>query len=53
MPCIEPAERDAIFKMLKSMLKFRSENRSSAKQILECEWMVNWALPEYEKIQTT
>jgi len=51
MPRIEPAERDAIFKMLKSMLKFRSENRSSAKQILECEWMVNWALPEYEKIR--
>lgn len=51
MPCIEPAERDAIFKMLKSMLKFRSENRSSAKQILECEWMINWALPEYEKIR--
>ncbi|KAJ5933106.1 hypothetical protein N7516_007595 [Penicillium verrucosum] len=48
---IEPPERDAIFKMLKSMLKFRPENRSSAKQILECEWMVNWALPEYEKIR--
>ncbi|QQK44143.1 kinase-like domain-containing protein [Penicillium digitatum] len=39
MPRIEAAERDAIFKMLKSMLTFRSENRSSAKQILECEWM--------------
>lgn len=51
MPPIEQAERDAVFKMLKSMLKFRSENRSSAKQILECEWMVNWALPEYEKIR--
>ncbi|KOS48649.1 hypothetical protein ACN38_g362 [Penicillium nordicum] len=47
MPPIEQAERDAVFKMLKSMLKFRSENRSSAKQILECEWMVNWALPDY------
>ncbi|KAJ5963344.1 uncharacterized protein N7479_003220 [Penicillium vulpinum] len=51
MPRIEPAERDAIFKMLKSMLKFRPEDRPSAKQILECEWMVNWALPEYEKIR--
>ena len=51
MSRIEPAERDAIFKMLKSMLKFRPENRSTAKQILECEWMVKWALPEYEKIR--
>ncbi|CAI7621775.1 unnamed protein product [Penicillium glandicola] len=51
MPLIEPAEMDAIFKMLKSMLKFRPENRSTAKQILECEWMVKWALPEYEKIR--
>ncbi|CAP93531.1 Pc16g08610 [Penicillium rubens Wisconsin 54-1255] len=51
MPLIEPAEREAIFKMLKSMLEFRPEDRSSAKQILECEWMVRWALPEYEKIR--
>lgn len=49
MPRSEPAEIDAIFKMLKSMLKFRPEKRSRAKQILQCEWMVNWALPEYEK----
>ena len=51
MPRIEPTERDAIFKMLKSMLKFKPENCSSVKHILECEWMVNWALPEYEKIR--
>jgi hypothetical protein len=51
MPLIEPAEREAIFKMLKSMLEFRPEDRSSARQILECEWMVRWALPEYEKIR--
>ncbi|KAJ5385664.1 hypothetical protein N7509_008205 [Penicillium cosmopolitanum] len=51
MPRIEPAERDAIFKMLKSMLKFRPEHRFTAKQIVECEWMVKWALPEYEKIR--
>ncbi|KAJ5139328.1 uncharacterized protein N7515_004176 [Penicillium bovifimosum] len=52
MPRIEMAERDAIFKMLKSMLEFRPENRSTAKQVLECEWMVKWALPEYEKIRS-
>ncbi|KAJ5583354.1 hypothetical protein N7535_001974 [Penicillium sp. DV-2018c] len=50
MPLIEPAERDAIFKMLKAMLRFRPGDRPTAKQILECEWMVKWALPEYEKM---
>jgi hypothetical protein len=51
MPLIEPTERDAIFKMLKSTLKFRPENRFNAKQIVDCEWMVKWTLPEYEKIR--
>jgi hypothetical protein len=51
MPRVELVERDAIFKMLKSMLKFKPESRSSVNQILECEWMVNWGLPEYEKIR--
>jgi hypothetical protein len=51
MPLIEPTERDAIFKMLKSTLKFRPENLFTAKQIIDCEWMVKWALPEYEKIR--
>lgn len=51
MPRIEQAEMDAIFKMLKSIFKFRPEKRSTAKQILQCEWMVKWALPEYEKIR--
>lgn len=50
MPQIEPVERDAIFKMLKSMLQFRPEDRSSAKEVLRCEWMLKWALPEYKKI---
>jgi len=49
MPRIDPDEKDAIFKILKSMLKFRPQDRSTAKQIIECEWMAKWALPEYEK----
>ncbi|KAJ5795015.1 hypothetical protein N7457_001614 [Penicillium paradoxum] len=51
MSRIGPAESDAIFQMLKSILEFRPENRSTAKQILRCEWMVKWASPEYEKIR--
>ncbi|KAJ5934359.1 hypothetical protein N7466_003906 [Penicillium verhagenii] len=51
MALIGSVERDAIFKMLKPMLNFRPEDRSTAKQILESEWMVKWALPEYEKIR--
>lgn len=51
MPRIELAEKDAICDMLKLMLQLRPESRFFARQILECEWMVNWALPQYEKIR--
>ena len=44
-------ERDAIFDILRQMLSFRPEDRPTTKQILESEWMVKWALPEYSKIQ--
>lgn len=46
-----PAERDAFFSMLKSILSFRPDSRSSAKEVLASEWMVKWALPEYEKVR--
>ena len=44
------SERDAFFAMLRPMLAFRPENRPSAQQVLESEWMVKWAIPEYEKV---
>lgn len=47
----EPAERDALFSMLKSMLSFIPESRPSAKEVLASEWMVKWALPEYERVR--
>lgn len=53
MPPIESAERDAILSMLRSMLSYRPETRPTAKQVLEFEWMVKWALPEYDKIRMT
>lgn len=53
MAPLEPSERDALFSLLRSMLSFRPENRPSAQQILKSDWMVKWALPEYEKICNT
>ncbi|KAJ5209629.1 hypothetical protein N7449_004008 [Penicillium cf. viridicatum] len=37
--------------MLRSMLSFEPANRPSAQEVLDSEWMVEWALPEYEKIR--
>ncbi|KAJ5515581.1 hypothetical protein N7527_007141 [Penicillium freii] len=51
IPSFDAKERDAIFDMLRPMLSFRSEDRPTTKQILESEWMVKWALPEYGKIE--
>ncbi|KAJ6093034.1 protein kinase domain protein [Penicillium sp. IBT 16267x] len=51
MPPLELSERDALVSMLRSMLSFRPENRPSTQQVLESEWMVKWALPEYEKVR--
>ncbi|XP_044716986.1 kinase [Hirsutella rhossiliensis] len=43
-------ETGAIVGMLRSMLKFKPEQRATAKQVLESEWMVKWALPEFENV---
>ncbi|KAJ5202316.1 Srpk [Penicillium cf. viridicatum] len=51
IPSFDAREREAFFDMLRPMLLFRPENRPTTKQILESEWMVKWALPEYGKIQ--
>ncbi|KAL4820401.1 kinase-like protein [Aspergillus spinulosporus] len=50
MPPFDANERDAIFDVLRPMLSFRPENRPTTRQVLESEWMVRWALPEYGKI---
>jgi serine/threonine protein kinase len=51
IPSFDAREREALFNMLRPMLSFRPENRPTTKQILESEWMVKWALPEYGKVQ--
>lgn len=45
--------KDAVSVMLQSMLSFMLENRPTAKQIVESEWMVKWVLPEFEKAWST
>ncbi|KAJ5543912.1 kinase-like protein [Penicillium frequentans] len=44
-------ETKAFFDMLRPMLSFRPEDRPTTKQILESEWMLKWAMPEYVKTQ--
>ncbi|RAH44560.1 protein kinase [Aspergillus brunneoviolaceus CBS 621.78] len=53
MSPFDSSERGTLSSMLRSMLPFRPEDRPSARQVLESEWMVKWALPEYEKIRST
>lgn len=43
-------EKVAILALLRAMLKFSPEERITAKQVLQSERMIKWALPEYEKI---
>lgn len=51
MPPFGVSERDSFFAMLRPMLSFKPEDRPSAQQVLESEWMVKWAIPEFEKIR--
>ncbi|KAL4803353.1 kinase-like domain-containing protein [Aspergillus unguis] len=51
MPPLELKERDAFLDMIRRMLSFKPEDRPSAKEVLESEWMVQWAIPEYEKMR--
>lgn len=48
IPGFEVEEKRAVMDMLRSMLSFRPERRLTLESILECEWMVKWALPEYK-----
>ncbi|EED16447.1 srpk, putative [Talaromyces stipitatus ATCC 10500] len=44
-------EKNALFSLLWEMLKFRPEERLTAHKVLQSDWMVKWALPEYDKIR--
>ncbi|KAL2018976.1 hypothetical protein VTK56DRAFT_10201 [Thermocarpiscus australiensis] len=51
MATLEQKEREAFSAMIRWMLSFKPGDRPSAKEVLETEWMRNWALPEFEKAQ--
>jgi serine/threonine-protein kinase SRPK3 len=42
----EERETQAILDLMRSMLKFRPEERLTIDEVLKSEWMVNWALPQ-------
>ncbi|KAM3441001.1 hypothetical protein MY4824_001785 [Beauveria thailandica] len=45
-------ERKALFAMLQSMLVYRPEQRCSVKEVLSSEWMIKYAMPDYERMCT-
>ncbi|EJT77626.1 CMGC/SRPK protein kinase [Gaeumannomyces tritici R3-111a-1] len=46
MQLVEPEEKKAFFRLIRSMAVFRPEDRINAQQVLESDWMRDWALPE-------
>lgn len=47
----EEDKKDALLAMLRSMMRYKPEDRITAAEALETEWMKKWAIPEYEKIR--
>lgn len=46
-------EKDAFTNMLKSMLVFEPSQRATIQDVMRCEWMQRWGLPEAEKVEST
>ncbi|KAI1201950.1 kinase-like protein [Nemania serpens] len=46
MESIGDEEKSALLSMLRAMLAFIPEERPTAASLLDCEWMVKWALPD-------
>lgn len=49
MGALDDKEAAAFTGLLRSMLAYKPEDRPTTKEILESEWMKEYALPEYEK----
>jgi hypothetical protein len=45
MAKMDEEEKQAFVTLVKSMLSFRPEDRPSAQQVLESDWMQKWAKP--------
>jgi serine/threonine protein kinase len=50
MEVVDETEKVALLSMLKAMLAFIPEERPTAQEVLNCEWMQKWALPELFQI---
>lgn len=48
---VDEIEKVALLSMLKSMLAFNPEERPTAQEIWDCEWMQKWALRELSHIK--
>ncbi|KAJ5737796.1 uncharacterized protein N7483_002921 [Penicillium malachiteum] len=46
---IEEEEKVAFLDLMRRMLVYRPERRPTADEVLRSEWMLKWALPEYER----
>ncbi|KAL1859077.1 hypothetical protein VTK73DRAFT_7596 [Phialemonium thermophilum] len=46
---MDEEERVAFLALMRQMLVFRPEERISAEQVLGADWMVRWALPDFER----
>lgn len=44
-------EAAAILDLMRRMLCYKPQDRPSAQDILQSDWMVKWALPDYERAQ--
>ncbi|KAJ5544949.1 kinase-like domain-containing protein [Penicillium sp. DV-2018c] len=42
-------EKGALLSMIRAMLAFRPEERATVDEVLRCEWMQRWALPEFDR----
>lgn len=49
MGALDEKEAAAFNGMLRSMLSYKPEDRPTTKEVLESEWMKEYALPEYER----
>lgn len=51
LAAFDEKEKTAILVMLRRMLAFRPEERATANEVLDSDWMRTWVLPEFKKIE--
>lgn len=43
---LDEQERVAFLRLMRRMLVFHPQDRISAREVLECEWLVEWVMPD-------